>query len=118
MPSCAIRVPLGADPVMVQVPAKPAAIEPGPPPVATISHHTPGEIRLTCTCRTLRADVEVDDPEYRAFLLAEHLRRTHPGHDRLLIDDARTGVFSSLTAAAEPALALVINAPNRMKVTR
>lgn len=110
MALCAIRVPRHADPVMVEVPAKPP-IEPGPLPVATISHAAPGEVRLTCTCRGLAKDVEVDDPGYREFLLAEHLATAHPGHDHLLIDDARTGIWSSLTADASPTLALVINGP-------
>jgi hypothetical protein len=59
----------------------------------------------------------VDDTAIRAFLLAEHLI-AHPGHDHLLIDDQRTGVWSSLTAAAAPTLALVINAPTRTEASR
>jgi len=112
MPVCQIRVPAGAPPVLVQVPAE-TTPDPGPLPVATISLGAPGEVRLTCTCRRLRRDVEVDDTEIRAFLLAEHLATAHPGHDHLLIDDARTGVWSSLAAAAAPTLALVINGPPR-----
>lgn len=117
MAVCPIRVPATAEPVLVQVPGK-ARPEPGPLPVATIAHAAPGEIRLTCTCRTLRKDVEVDDAEYRLFLLAEHLRRAHPGSDHLLIDDERTGVWSSVTPDAAPAVALVIADPARTAATR
>lgn len=117
MAVCPIRVPATAEPVLVQVPDK-ARPEPGPLPVATIAHAAPGEIRLTCTCRTLRKDVEVDDAEYRLFLLAEHLRRAHPGSDHLLIDDERTGVWSSVTPDAAPAVALVIADPARTAATR
>lgn len=116
MPACPIRVPADAPPVMVEVPTE-AVPEPGPLPVATIAHHRPGEALLTCTCRRLREAVDVDDTEIRAFLLAEHLT-AHPGHDHLLIDDARTGIWSSLTAAAAPTLALVITAPNRTEAIR
>lgn len=112
MPVCPIRVPADADPVMVEVRAA-STPDPGPLLVATISHTAPGEVRLTCTCRRLAKHVEVDDAPYRAFLLAEHLATAHPGHDHLLVDDARTGIWSSLTADAAPNLALVITAPPR-----
>jgi hypothetical protein len=108
MALCAIRVPRHADPVMVEVPAKPVP-DPGPLPVATISHAAPGEVLLTCTCRRLREAVDVDDTEIRAFLFAEHLA-AHPGHDHLLIDDARTGAWSSFSpgGCAQPETSLVL----------
>lgn len=114
MAACPIRVPATADPVMVEVPAK-TTPDPGPLPVAAISHarREAGAASLGCTCRGLRVLVDVDDDAIRAFLLAEHLRAAHPGWDHLLLDDARTGVWSSLTADAAPVSALVITAPQR-----
>lgn len=119
MPLCPIRVPATADPVMVEVPPK-ATPDPGPLPVATIAHarREAGAASLACTCRGLRVLVDVDDAAIRAFLLAEHLNAAHPGWDHLLLDDARTGVWSSLTADASPAAALVIAGPGRVAVSR
>lgn len=119
MPVCQIRVPATAPAVMVQVPDK-TAPEPGPLPVATISHsrRVAGTVALACTCKTLGVLLDVDDEPIRRFLLAEHLRTAHPGWDHLLLDDERTGVWSSLTVAAEPATALVITGPAPAAVTR
>lgn len=112
MATCTIRVPDTASPTAVRaaIDAAKAALDARRTgqPVATIAHHRPGEARLTCTCNTLNIAVDVDDPEIREWLLAEHLRLRHPGSDHLLIDDARTGVLSSLTPDASAEASLVL----------
>lgn len=107
MRTCPVRVPAWAEPVLVQIPDPPkpkTALR----HVATVAHFPghAGEALLTCTCRGLRAVVEVDDAEYRAFLLAEH--RDSSGVDHLLVEDARTGVLYADTSLAQPAVSLVL----------
>lgn len=93
MAVCLIRVPAWAEPISVRTTAAS-----GPQPVAMVVHAAPGEALLTCTCRGLRVAVDVDDPEIRDYLLAEHLRVDHPGHRRLPVDDTRTGAVYTVLA--------------------
>lgn len=97
MAVCLIRVPAWAEPVTIRT-APGAAGQ----PVAAIAHAAPGEAILTCTCKALRVavDVDVDDPEIRDYLLAEHLRVSHPGYRRLPVEDRRTGAVRTVLAGA------------------
>lgn len=94
MAVCRIRVPAWAPPVTIRT--TPAA--PGHQPAATVTHAAPGEAMLTCTCRRLRTAVDVDDRELLDYLLAEHLRVSHPGYRRLPVDDTRTGAARTILA--------------------